>query len=368
MTDQAKTVEGSATEIPDAEIVPEPEEHQREEEPSRAAGLELELRSEAAGSTALIQGADPDEILAKAAKIATAFKSVVDQQGLSTRIGSKDHVEIEAWQTLATLLGCAPIVRWTRRVEDPETGKPERIEYEVHVKDYEWVAPEGGGKKQKRVKAERDYTVSGYNWEAYCEVLKDGILIASAESMCGREEDKWANDPDFALRSMAQTRAQSRAISAAARWVTTLAGFAGTPAEEMDHVAERPVFAERGSEELEKIAKKWLVALLGGDKVAASKIWKKVEATPANGDPQEALGYVPRVAAQTMIEICSAIHELRSGAGTIEIGTPSDEKPDRVSEEKARELCRCPEGFDAAQQDDGKRSGSCPIKGHGIPF
>lgn len=367
MADEPEHVDANAEEIPDADVVGEEEPRAVEPPPSR----ELELHAAAGGSTALIRGDDPEQILETASRIAKAFKSVVEQQQLSTRIGNKDHVEIEAWQTLATLLGCAPIVRWSRRVIDPETGKPEKVSYDVHVKDFEWVTPDGGGKKQKRLKAERDYTVEGYNWEAYCEVVKDGVIIATAESMTSRTEDKWAQDPDFALRSMAQTRAQSRAIAAAARWVTVLAGYSGTPAEEMTHVDPGdqgpPPFARRGSEQLEKVAKQALVAVLNGDRAAAGTVWEQIVKSAVNGGDGEEIGYVPRVVAQAIVLVATGIVEKRT-AGTVEIGTPSDEKPNRVTEEKAQELCRCPEGFDAAQQDEKKRSGDCPIAGHGIPF
>ena len=55
----------------------------------------------------------------------------------------------------------------------------------------------------------------------------------AAESMCSRDEGHWKDSDEYAIRSMAQTRATSRALASVLRLVVSLAGFSGTPAEEM---------------------------------------------------------------------------------------------------------------------------------------
>ena len=51
--------------------------------------------------------------------------------------------------------------------------------------------------------------------------------------MCSRGERTWAKRDDYALRSMAQTRAISKAMRGPLGFVMTLAGFEATPLEEM---------------------------------------------------------------------------------------------------------------------------------------
>src|SRR5678816_2244550 len=46
--------------------------------------------------------------------------------------------------------------------------------------------------------------------------------------------------PSFQLRSMAQTRAASKALRNALAWVVVLAGYRPTPAEELPQVDHRP--------------------------------------------------------------------------------------------------------------------------------
>jgi hypothetical protein len=89
-------------------------------------------------------------------------------------------------------------------------------------------------------------------WEARYEArAADGRLLSSAEGECRRlEEDrkrngevvrKWEHRAEHAIRSMAQTRAQSKALASALRWVVELGGFSGTPAEEMTGGDEEPM-------------------------------------------------------------------------------------------------------------------------------
>ena len=52
------------------------------------------------------------------------------------------------------------------------------------------------------------------------------------------DETKWAKGPDYARRSMAATRATSKACRLAFSWVMVLAGFQPTPAEEMIGIVE----------------------------------------------------------------------------------------------------------------------------------
>jgi hypothetical protein len=52
--------------------------------------------------------------------------------------------------------------------------------------------------------------------------------------MCLDDEAKWTTSRSFQLRSMAQTRAQAKALRNVLAWVVVMAGYQPTPAEEMD--------------------------------------------------------------------------------------------------------------------------------------
>ncbi len=59
------------------------------------------------------------------------------------------------------------------------------------------------------------------------------FLTGAADAICSRSESKWQKADDYAVLSMAQTRATSKALRLPLGFVMTLAGFDPTPAEEM---------------------------------------------------------------------------------------------------------------------------------------
>lgn len=139
---------------------------------------------------------DPAAVIGKAEVVARALKDVIVKQGLVSRISGKEYPRCEAWTLLGTMLGVFPVLVWSKPVD--------------------------GG------------------WEARVEArTKDGAVIGAAEAQCLKSERNWANRDDFALRSMAQTRATAKCLRMPLGFVMSLSGFEVTPAEEM--VSDHPV-------------------------------------------------------------------------------------------------------------------------------
>lgn len=168
-------------------------------------GTDLEVRQEAAPT--LFHTSDPVKVIEGATRIATPLAGLVKKQGLAVNIQGREHVKVEGWTLLGSMLGVFPVTVWTREI----------------VKD---------GK--------------GWGWEARVEAhTRDGAVIGAAEAQCTRDENQWSFAPkgrngqtqtprdDYALRSMAQTRATSKALRQPLGFVMHLAGFEATPAEEM---------------------------------------------------------------------------------------------------------------------------------------
>jgi len=137
---------------------------------------------------------DPDAQLAFAAKAANALMGLVSKKKNPVIIRGKTYLEFGDWQVLARFYGATVEIEWTKEL---------------------------GNNK-------------GY--EARARVLRDGQTISSAEGMCTRDERRWKDADDFAVRSMAQTRTAAKALRNAFGWVAELAGYASTPVEEMDGV------------------------------------------------------------------------------------------------------------------------------------
>lgn len=172
-----------ATPIVDAEAIEEP-------------GTDL-APVEQQASTTLFRTDDPVEVIERAGRAADALKSVLVRQGLTQNIQGKDYVRVEGWTTLGSMLGVVPVCTWTKEI------------------------PNG--------------------WEARVEARTlDGRVIGAAEAQCSRDEKMWAKRDAYALRSMAQTRATSKALRAPLGFIVTLAGYEATPSEEMPREAAPP--------------------------------------------------------------------------------------------------------------------------------
>lgn len=158
------------------------------------------VHAAAAPPPTLFKTDDPAEVLKRAKATADALAPVIREAGLVSQIEGKDYLNVEAWQTLGQQVGVTGVIVSTRKLDN--------------------------------------------GWEARCEARTlDGRTIGAADSMCTRDETtgrkntkRWEDANDFEIRSMAQTRAMSRALSSVLRFIPTLAGMGGTPAEEMERV------------------------------------------------------------------------------------------------------------------------------------
>ena len=154
-----------------------------------AEATEIAVTGDALPSN-LFRTDNPAEVLQRAQETADALMPMVRSKGLVANIQGRDHLRVEAWTTLGAMLGVTPVCQWTRKLDN--------------------------------------------GWEARVEARTlDGRVIGAAEAECLRAESTWRDRDDYALRSMAQTRATSKALASVLRFVATLGGAAGTPAEEM---------------------------------------------------------------------------------------------------------------------------------------
>jgi hypothetical protein len=148
--------------------------------------------------TLVLEG-DPQAQLDYAQKAAKALMQRVQSKPKQVIIGGKTYLEFGDWQTLARFFGATVGVEWTKPIE-------------------------------------RNGKLEGY--EARAIVYQHGETISAAEASCMKVERNWAGRDEFAVKSMAQTRASAKALRNAFGWVAELAGYSSTPAEEMDGVKD----------------------------------------------------------------------------------------------------------------------------------
>lgn len=130
----------------------------------------------------------------RATDVAGLVRAIVT--GKAVQIGPRKYVPVDAYQAIANAMGCVASARDVKRVE------------------------------------------GGYTAIGEVKRLSDGAVLAEGEGFVGDDEPKWRNGPEYARRSMAQTRAIGRACRAAFAFVVPMIdlGLSSTPAEEMEGI------------------------------------------------------------------------------------------------------------------------------------
>jgi len=140
-------------------------------------------------------------------------------------------------------------------------------------------------------------------WEARVEArTRDGALVGAAESECLRAESKWADRDDYALRSMAQTRATSKALRQPLGFVVALAGYAVTPAEEMPDDLERPTFEAPDPAMISSAQRGRIFAIASSKNVSEAEIRQIVLAVTG----QESTKSIPKTQYDEIVEAIEA--------------------------------------------------------------
>lgn len=150
---------------------------------------------------------EPNAIVQDAQNKADMLYNVVEKQHLYQEIRGKKYLQLEAWQTLGKFCNITGEIEWVKSVE---LWDARGFEARAVIKLTEVSIDEEGTTH-----------------------IKVGDTIAAAESMCMNDEPNWQGKPIFQLKSMAQTRALSKAYRSCLSFIVALAGYAPTPAEEM---------------------------------------------------------------------------------------------------------------------------------------
>jgi len=133
-------------------------------------------------------------------QLATELSKLIKEKGLSSNIQGKQFVNVEGWQFAGASLGLMPIITSTQDLSN-----------ETAIK-----------------------------YMATCEVrnITTGQLVATGIALCSNAEKTKRYFDEYAILSMAQTRAIGKAYRNLLAWLMKAAGFEATPAEEMDFAKE----------------------------------------------------------------------------------------------------------------------------------
>lgn len=183
-------------------------------------------------------------------KLYTPIVSKKKQQDGSYITETKNFVNVEGWQFAGASMGIFPkIVDEERIVED---GK---------------VTCQSYGKNQEA-------PIYKYKVTVELEQISTGKVVGRAVALCSNQESKKKTFDEFAVLSMAQTRATGKAFRITLGWIMKLAGYEATPAEEVaeDEPESEPVTqTELPIEDIKLLVNAKLAAMSAPDKIKLLK-------------------------------------------------------------------------------------------------
>lgn len=137
---------------------------------------------------------DPTKAIAHMENVVQAISKKCTGEQYISEIQDKKYPRVEWWTTVGAVLGLFPVVEYSRLLD-----REDEIVYEARV-----------------------------------SVRRQGQVITSGEAICSSKEKAWGNRDEYAIKSMAQTRATGKAYRNGLAMIAKMAGLEGTPAEEMD--------------------------------------------------------------------------------------------------------------------------------------
>lgn len=139
---------------------------------------------------------DPTPALETAAKVVQHMAAQCTGPKYVATIKGRKYPKVEWWTTVGMALGLFPVEQTNRR-HDRDDGT--------------------------------------YYYEAVVEVQRGGQVVTRASGICGTDERTWSTRDEYAVRSMAATRAIGKAYRIGLSALAVMAQLDPTPAEEMPH-------------------------------------------------------------------------------------------------------------------------------------
>ncbi|MBD2769971.1 hypothetical protein IC235_18955 [Hymenobacter sp. BT664] len=137
--------------------------------------------------------------------LAKDLAKFIKENQLTTNVQGKEFVNVEGWQYAGSRLGIVPIIEHVINVSSDQ-----EIKYQAKVTLFD---------------------------------IRHQLTVGAGFAVCSSKESGKKFYQEFAIMSMAQTRAISKAYRNCLAWIIRAAGYEPTPAEEMDYNTNLPVAA-----------------------------------------------------------------------------------------------------------------------------
>lgn len=152
---------------------------------------------------------------AKTLQLAGVLTDFIKERKLSVNIKGKEFVQVDGWQFAGSQLGLAPIL-----TDLTDLSNDKEIKYKATVE---------------------------------LRRISDDKLVGRGIATCSNKESTKRNFEEYAIASMAQTRAAGKAFRMLLSWLMKAAGYETTPAEEADEYERKDMPTDEEKQLLRKL-------------------------------------------------------------------------------------------------------------------
>lgn len=184
---------------------------------------------------------DPQDII----KFAATLKSFIKTQNLSVTIKGNEYVLVDGWKFAGMNFGLTAIPQQPVKESSGTVclfyqmnGNYEQVRAISSVpEEIERLKSETVKKGNEMVpKFHKFQVIPNHKYQCSCDVIRTltSEKVSAGFALCSNEESLKAGFDEYAVMSMAQTRAIAKAFRNLLGFVMKAAGFQDTPAEEME--------------------------------------------------------------------------------------------------------------------------------------
>lgn len=184
----------------------------------------------------LTQLIDPDEVM----RFGLRLKSYITANRLSVNIQGREYAMTDGWKYAGMNFGIVPMVDKPIRLHNGEQlyihRKSQRDRYGKQYLGVSLITKNKEAHLESKDEAEATLVKDYYAYECTCKLvsIQTGKEVGTGHAICTNAESKKLDFDEYAVASMAQTRAIGKAFRNMLGYVMNAAGYETTPAEEMD--------------------------------------------------------------------------------------------------------------------------------------
>jgi hypothetical protein len=187
--------------------------------------------------TKLIAMVDPNAVMQFGHKL----KWYITKNKLSVNIQGKEYAMVDGWKFAGMNFGIVPMCEKPVRMHSHKEAlyvhkKNQKDRYGKQVQSICLLTTDKELHLENKADADAIYVRSYFAYECTCKLISitTGKEIGFGHAVCTNSETKKADFDEYAIASMAQTRAIGKAFRNLLGYVMNAVGYEATPAEEME--------------------------------------------------------------------------------------------------------------------------------------